>query len=1059
MLMPCSLEQIYKELDFTSGELFSAMYAPNKITQKVWVEKGEWLAAAKRAGADSVFFVENNPVVVFAQSGEDDVEKIKTFNRIWSLSRPRLLILACPGEITVYDLAQQPINLSVDENERKKLNTLAILTNIHSIAKELQDFHRDNIESGKVFEQNRFGDLKNRADKSLIRDLKIVRRELMASGLDGNKTKYAHALIGRSIFIRYLEDRGVLTKEFFSKVARKNAGWTNMLKSQGKYGKFDFGERESLYARILSNKEFTYALFQTLANDFNGDMFPNVDQEKKVVKQKHLSLLQGLLYGNVEEQKKLFFYSYQFDIVPLDLISSIYEEFYHSPTDKDEKKGKARQDGAFYTPSVLAEFVLSRLLTTKELQKKPRVLDPACGSGIFLVEAFRRMARYRRVKKKEPLSFEELKEILKTQIAGIEINEEAARITVFSLCISMLHYLEPPSIQDQIRQGNQLPNLLASTNRSQNYYHCILVGNAFDDSMMEEHPLWAQRFGNNMIDVIVGNPPWGAVDKAREPVMMEWCQTNNKHVGDKEQSQAFILRASDFLKTGGKAGLLVSSGVLLKNSVTTRAFRQEWLANVKLREVFNFTHVRKFFFKGAISPFVSIHFEKGQQSDSPVLYASSKQTVILDKTQAVLFSKADCSWIVKQDLVSSKLWKTYWWGRKRDDEFLNTLKLKPMFQEYLNEKCCGVGIQVASGGQNLSHLSNLKLMPSKLFSRYEPITQKELVELPESVYRKGNEAIFYGKRILVAAGIPQKGSASGKIVAQFAENNFVVQELYGFKLKKEFEWGYEVILGILWSSLMSYYLFMTSTQWGTWHHKIFKDEFLEVPIILERKNAATKKIIAIVKELRKYHPQKQDVLHPQGVPTQEIETTRRGYEQKLDEAIFELYGLSEGQKDLIRDCCDITLPFLYKPFDGLGTQLAVQHNDLAWLENYVNTFSRCWNPYLDDNDEMCARLYVGAHENMIAVKFYPANKKSDKGLQLDTKSWGGILAQIGSSLPHPMGSSRIVLDGLVYIVSTSGLIIIKRNEKRFWTRSLAREDADTTLAKAMLKGMSQDAEK
>ncbi len=46
----------------------------------------------------------------------------------------------------------------------------------------------------------------------------------------------------------------------------------------------------------------------------NGDIFPDVDKEKKVIKKKHLNLIKGLLYGDAGIQKKLFFYSYQFDI-------------------------------------------------------------------------------------------------------------------------------------------------------------------------------------------------------------------------------------------------------------------------------------------------------------------------------------------------------------------------------------------------------------------------------------------------------------------------------------------------------------------------------------------------------------------------------------------------------------------------------------------------------------------------------------------------------------------------------------------------------------------------
>ncbi len=62
-----NLKILYKELDFDSGDLLTAADNPSLCPkQSDWLEKGEWLAAAKRAGAEKVFFVENNPVVVFA---------------------------------------------------------------------------------------------------------------------------------------------------------------------------------------------------------------------------------------------------------------------------------------------------------------------------------------------------------------------------------------------------------------------------------------------------------------------------------------------------------------------------------------------------------------------------------------------------------------------------------------------------------------------------------------------------------------------------------------------------------------------------------------------------------------------------------------------------------------------------------------------------------------------------------------------------------------------------------------------------------------------------------
>ena len=371
-----SLNLLYDKLDFKNGGLYPAIAEPSACpNEKDWIEKGEWFAAAKRAGAESIFFVDNNPVAVFAQCDEGLQEKVKAFNRVWCLSRPRLLFLASLGEITVYDLAQKPVNENKEE-DWEKLETLDILKNIHIVSEEVQKYHRDNIESGRVFEDKRFGDLKNRADQALIRDLKTVRGELIHAGLSGHRVRFAHALIGRSIFIRYLEDRGILTKDYFINVAGQQIGWGNLLHHPVKRCGLESSGMETYYPRVLGDKDFTYALFKKLAEDFNGDMFPGVEEEEKVVTWKHLKLIQDLLYGDVGVQKKLFFYSYRFDIVPLDLISSIYEEFYHISTDDDEKNSKKRQDGAYYTPSVLVEFIISRILTPAVLEKNTTCIRP-----------------------------------------------------------------------------------------------------------------------------------------------------------------------------------------------------------------------------------------------------------------------------------------------------------------------------------------------------------------------------------------------------------------------------------------------------------------------------------------------------------------------------------------------------------------------------------------------------------------------------------------------------------------------------------------------------------
>jgi len=71
-------------------------------------------------------------------------------------------------------------------------------------------------------------------------------------------------------------------------------------------------------------------------------------------------------------------------------------------------------------------------------------------------------------------------------------------------------------------------------------------------------------------------------------------------------------------------------------------------------------------------------------------------------------------------------------------------------------------------------------------------------------------------------------------------------------------------------------------------------------------------------------------------------------------------------------------------------------------------------------------------------------------------SWHYLLEQIGKSLPQPLGTSQIIIDGVAHVVSNDAVIVIKRNEKRFWTRSLAREDADATLCKRMVESKTED---
>lgn len=497
------LDSAYDHLGLRDGEFFDAASAPHEaLASETWIDKGEWLSLAESVGVEKVFFVQDNPVLVFAEADARTDEDIRlAVNSIWCMARPQLLFFARPGELLVFDLTCPPITAKESHADQGRL--LQRVTSIADVQEKLAAYRRELLESGTAREgQGYFSPGEARADKALIRDLKQVREALMDAGLDGEKATFANSLIGRSIFIRYLEDREILLKSDFEDVAARRKRWQAILESnQGVPIEPSLGHVK--YTKILSDKEFTYAFFEKLSQDFNGDLFPVTKEEKEAVSPEHLRLLQRFLCAeSVNPTRPLFFFAYRFDIIPIELISSIYEEFYNA------ERGVDQNHGTHYTPSELVEYLLSKALTPAVLADDPTVLDPACGSGIFLVEAFRRIVRYRQAKQNRRLGLPELRKILRDQLRGIDINGEAVRVAAFSLYLALLHYLDPPDIW----RDKRLPNLThdpEADTEDANRFDVLFVGNSFDGDESQGDATFTRTIADESIDVIVGNPPWG----------------------------------------------------------------------------------------------------------------------------------------------------------------------------------------------------------------------------------------------------------------------------------------------------------------------------------------------------------------------------------------------------------------------------------------------------------------------------------------------------------------------------------------------------------------------
>jgi len=1076
------LDAAYECLGYSDGDLLDAVDSPSDMAVDDWLNKGEWLSLAKSIDAEKVFFVDNNPVIVFAKS--ESGNQRKKFEQIWNMARPPLLFLASPGELSVYNLNDGPARDQDDWEETLERRQLKAAETIADVSEKLQQFSREQIECGRLFEDKRFGD-DNRADKTLISDLQYVRNSLLNADLE---SEYAHSLIGRSIFIRYLEDRGVLKESYFEKVVGKNSKWRKILNTAIERSFPDSELKKRLYLRVLSNKDFTYALFKQLCKDFNGDMFPDIYNEQENVSQRHLNLLRDFLLGSAKEQQ-LFFFAYKFNIIPIELISSIYEEFYNAG------KSKSGNNGSHYTPPALVEFLLNQVLTAECLDDKPRILDPACGSGIFLVESFRRIVRHKVWSQNgRRLSDIQLRKILRDQIAGIDINGEAVRVAAFSLYLAFLNYQSPPDILSQIKQGKKLPNLKYDSElrirKHEQHYENLLEANSFDLESKIAHEDVLLKFSNSCADIIVGNPPWGSPGKKVEEkqsrdamdVAMQWCsrREDGLTIGDREWSQAFIHRAIDFLRDDGQAALLVSSGLLFKSSNPNKMFRKQWLKKTTLHSIVNFAHVRDIFFRGkarksgAQSPFVSVCFMKQKPKESTSFrYWSAKKTAIVKGTQSVLLDYSDLRQLNQNNVLRyDSLWKIYWWGSHRDENLLRTLRIEPSFDKLsingikLNRDDFGQGFTPGSQKEtSSSKLQDYEVFPTRKFVRYGGTDESLLCTAPEKVHRFGKVEAYEGCRLLIKQGITESGIEKGRIVSRLATQPFsFTNSIHSVKFHELMTNEVRIVLGIFWSSLARYYFWLTAGSW-IWHNQIYLKDVVQMPICLPQNTTLRNRIVEIV-----------DALQEEGANTAtpniydektlSLDETGR-LERKLDDAIFDLYELNEAERDLIIDMCKYGLDLFYnnakskavKPVEagrpeedcGVIGDIPARRNWQKGFEGYIKTFLQIWNRELEPGGEFRWQLVrPGRNIPMVALVFSTQNKNEplDPIKGTNESQWEKVLKKLEETLRTPV-SKRVYIDGLIRAVSDTDIMIIKRDEKRLWTRSMAREDAEATLLQSM----------
>ena len=564
---------------------------------------------AFRIGGMRKFFVEAKRPGVSIKNDPDPAYQLRRY--AWSAKLP-LSILTDFEEFAVYDCRIKP-------NQADKSSVARVLYFTYKDYESRWDeitaiFSREAILKGsfdKYVESSRKKRGTAEVDDAFLKEIEnwrdLLARNIALRNPDLSTRELNYAVqrtIDRIIFLRICEDRGV--------------------ESYGQLRGLQNGAQ--VYPRLCQ-------IFRHADERYNSGLFHFSVEKDRTDLPDDLTLGLAIDDKALKEIFKVLYYPespFEFSVLPADILGHIYEQFlgkvirltagHHAKVeDKPEVK---KAGGVYYTPTYIVDYIVKntvgKLLKGKTPNQvaKLRVLDPACGSGSFLLGAYQYLLDWhqkwyakhdpeKHAKGRSPkvylgpgrewrLTTAEKKRILLNNIYGVDIDTQAVEVTKLSLLLKVLegenaetlgksiklfHERALPDLGDNIKCGNSLigPDFyegkqLSLLNEEERYRI-----NAFDWNA--EFPAIMQAGG---FDAVIGNPPYGGLLLPSELNYLRAQFEDQSGSGD--TYEFFLLMGSYLLSQRGRISMIIpaswltgdryfpSRRILLRNSSPAVAY-------------------------------------------------------------------------------------------------------------------------------------------------------------------------------------------------------------------------------------------------------------------------------------------------------------------------------------------------------------------------------------------------------------------------------------------------------------------------------------------------------
>ncbi len=993
---------------------------------------------------DAVYFFNSQPLILFFDLTEQKRNLDELYKKVWSFDNTSIIFIIEKTEIKVFNA----LNYIKD----KKQNSLEEITLSQQEIGRL--FNLWELESGKTWEwfqekyiENKRGKKQTlRVNERLFSNIKKVREDLKKFELSEND---ANSLILRLIFIRYLIDRKIKIDD---KLISGNVDELNV--------------RRKSFIELIKKPQQLNELFKILNDRFNGVLFKETDI---ILTEELAEYLSDVFSGEVDKEglfkDEFFFEIFDFSIIPVEVISGIYESLIDPETQNETS--------AIYTPSFLVDYILKDTVDEFLKVNKPEdctVFEVAVGSGIFLVQSLRRIIE-KEIKtngNKDNKAFaDKIKSFAENNLYGIDINEQALNVTCFSIYIALLDYLEPADINEY-----KFPEL-----KGKNLFKANFFGNLDDNKK-----LIPAEFETTIKKVepkfILGNPPWKS--KKDDPIHIKWLKENKKTVGRFEIAQSFLLRTKEFMQEDTVSSLIVTSTIFYNVSSTTKEFKRDFLTSYNLTNFLDLSPVRRLIFEKKNSPATVVTYKLSQNKDyneNVVKHQSVKSNIFLKNFKILVIEKFDQKEILQKLFIENDwMFKVALYGNTLDYYLIKKVELnKQLISEFLEENSINYGDGILKGTPKKEPFTFLKglsvIENSEVNQYYTYNSETNILSIDDCFLESGRKLeLFEGKHIYL------KGQTlnESEIVVSFNDKTTVHKhDVYSITSTKEFN-HLKKLYTLLLSNIYLYYLYLSSSAWGVGTRPAIRlKEYLSFPLSkrVEQENYLSDYAEVFIEPLKEYYKKQSEIkeqkfkLKPTNAEKSKPPINETVLNQ-INNLINEIYEVKEHEEDLIDYVLNVSrYQFQESKQDYITSFEKFGRKKDEILKNYAEVYLKEFSEIYSDE---FIQVEVFPLEHFIAMNFVMKKEKPKKVIDYSkNKNAESVLRTLANTLSisevvnasDPTKNLYIQKD--IKGFEENSFYIIKPNEYKSWHRAMAWYDVaefKEAIQKAEIEELKVNAE-